>query len=258
MRDSNQAISAMHPSGFDFAGRSDIGLVRSRNEDSIWIDADNGWLLLADGMGGYQGGDVAATLAIATVLERLQRHELGHDGSAEDRMRVLGEGMTLANDAIRLAGASNATLAGMGATMVGAWVDGQQVAFAHVGDSRLYRYRAGVLERLTNDHTVLQAQVDAGLIGALEAQQLPYRGLLTRGLGVAPQVEVDVGLDSICPDDRYLLCSDGLTDMLGDDEIGQLLGLPQSSARIAGDLVDRAIARGGRDNVSVIVARRAG
>lgn len=245
-------------SGFEYAGLSHVGHVRCRNEDSICIDADNGWLLLADGMGGYQGGDVASALSIRTVLEYLQRSADGAHLEANALADVLCEGLNAANEAIRQAGAANADLSGMGATMVAACVAGEALVCAHVGDSRLYRLRHGELEQLTSDHTVLQAQVDAGLIAPREAMQMPNRGLLTRGLGVAPTVVVDVGMHALADKDRILLCSDGLTDMLDAREIARLLGATGSVDEVAQGLVDAALAHGGRDNVSVIIARFAG
>ncbi|MCK9259709.1 MAG: protein phosphatase 2C domain-containing protein [Azoarcus sp.] len=245
-------------SGFEYAGLSHVGRVRSRNEDSICIDADNGWLVLADGMGGYQGGDVASALSVRAVLDRLQRcpDAAGHGVAAMES--ALCEGLNDANEAILQAGAANAGLSGMGATMVAAWVTGKYLVHAHVGDSRLYRLRPGRLEQLTCDHTVLQAQVDAGLIDPVEAAQMPVRGLLTRGLGVAPTVAVDVGAHELVDQDRFMLCSDGLTDMIDAREIARLLGASGPVSELAQGLVDAALARGGRDNVSVIIARFAG
>lgn len=249
---------AMNSHGFECVGVSHVGLVRHRNEDVLWVDAESGWLLLADGMGGYSGGDVAASLAVATVLERVGRQADDGTASADGRRSALVDGLRSANEAIRLTGAAHPELAGMGATMVAVWLDRREAAFAYVGDSRLYRWRAGCLELLTRDHTVLQEQVDAGIIDPDEARRLPYRGFLTRGLGVAPGVEVDAGVIPVEPADRYLLCSDGLSDMLDDDEIRLLLGAELTVARIAASLVEQANMRGGRDNVSVIVACSAG
>lgn len=256
--------SSHHPTpssgchGFVCASMSHVGHVRRRNEDSIWVDEDKGWLLLADGMGGYQGGDVAAALAIATVLAQLQGYQSRSEDSVEDRAAVLLEGFLRANDAIRITGARQADLQGMGSTMVAAWIVSPMIVYAHIGDSRLYRVRAGVLDQLTVDHTVLQEQIDAGIMDAEEANALPYRGLLTRGLGITETVQADVGVVRADEGDRYLLCSDGLTDMLDDAEICAALSAESPPAAIASRLVEMALERGGRDNVSVIVARFAG
>ncbi|MDO9598138.1 MAG: protein phosphatase 2C domain-containing protein [Azoarcus sp.] len=234
-------------------GLSDVGLVRSRNEDALWVDAERGWLLLADGMGGYRGGDVAATLAVSHVLNRLQHDARAADGNSAG-VDVLREGIEEANAAIRCVAAANADLSGMGATVVAALLSPRRIVHANVGDSRLYLLRMGRLEQLTRDHTVLQEQVDSGLMDPDEARRLPYRGLLTRGLGVAPEVLPDVGVHELVEADRLLLCSDGLTDMLDETEIAALLGEGDVPAAVAQRLIDAANDRGGRDNVSVIVA----
>lgn len=234
-------------------GLSDVGLVRSRNEDALWVDAEHGWLLLADGMGGYRGGDVAASLAVSHVLSRLQQG-VGVAGDDTEWVDALREGIEEANAAIRCVGAANADLSGMGATVVVALLGPRRIVHAHVGDSRLYRLRSGRIEQLTHDHTVLQEQIDCGLLDREAARRLPYRGLLTRALGVAPEVLPDLGVHELMPADRFLLCSDGLTDMLDEAEIAAMLGADQEPAIVARHLIDAAIDRGGRDNVSVIVA----
>lgn len=234
------------------AGASDVGLVRSRNEDALWIDAEHGWLLLADGMGGYQGGDVAAALAVSHVLNRLQIAQVG--GGTSACVDALREGVEEANAAIRCVAASNSELLGMGATVVAAMLNPWHIVHAHVGDSRLYRMRDGRLQQLTNDHTLLQEQVDAGLVDPESVHLLPYRGLLTRGLGVASEVLPDVSVHELREADRFLLCSDGLTDMLDDGQIGAILAAGDAPAEVAQRLVAMANDCGGRDNVSVIVA----
>lgn len=233
-------------------GMSHVGLVRSRNEDALWVDAERGWLLLADGMGGYRGGDVAAALAVSHVLNRLQQVDGG--GDPEVDAEALREGIGEANTAIRCVAAAHAELAGMGTTVVAVLLNSQRVIHAHVGDSRLYRFRHGSLEQLTSDHTVLQEQIDNGMMDPEVGRRLPYRGLLTRGLGVAAEVSPDLGVHEVEVGDRFLLCSDGLTDMLADPEIAALLGDGGEPGDVARSLIDAANDHGGRDNVSVIVA----
>lgn len=234
------------------AGSSDVGLLRSRNEDALWIDTARGYLLLADGMGGYRGGDVAAALAVSHVLNRLQR--VDEAGDVADCVDALSEGIDEANTAIRSVAAANEELWGMGATVVAAIVNAQRIVHAHVGDSRLYRLRDACLEQLTHDHTLLQEQIAAGLVDAKVARMLPYRGLLTRGLGVTDEVRPDIGIHELKDGDRFLLCSDGLTDMLDDIQIAAVLGGDGGPADVAQRLIDMANDCGGRDNVSVIVA----
>ncbi|HRP95374.1 MAG TPA: Stp1/IreP family PP2C-type Ser/Thr phosphatase [Rhodocyclaceae bacterium] len=236
-----------------FAARSDVGRVRTRNEDVVDVDARRGWALLADGMGGHHGGDVAARLAVDTLADRLAS---GYRPGwrADAIVALLAEAVQAANDEIRRAAARDAALASMGTTLVAAVWAGAQVVCAHVGDSRLYRQHAGRFARLTRDHSVVQDQLDAGLIDDEQARHSPFRGMLTRGIGVDVVVTPEIARHDARPGDRFLLCSDGLTDMLRDDEIAALLAAPGSPDAIAASLVDAANRGGGRDNISVVVA----
>ncbi|MFN3983928.1 MAG: PP2C family protein-serine/threonine phosphatase [Rhodocyclaceae bacterium] len=228
--------------------------MRARNEDALHVDAGGRFAVLADGMGGYRGGDVASSLSVETVA-----NVFGGRGSAEldsdAAARLAFDATLLANAEIYRAGRRNPSLAGMGSTLLIAVFLADELLSAHVGDSRLYRMRAGGLRQLTRDHTMLQEQVDAGLIDAEEASRFAYRGLLTRGLGVADEVVPDLGFHDIQADDVFLLCSDGLTDMLDDQRIAVLLGAGDDVQRCAEALVEAANLQGGRDNVSAIVAR---
>ncbi|MDR1229280.1 MAG: protein phosphatase 2C domain-containing protein [Azoarcus sp.] len=237
------------------AVRTDVGLVRERNEDTVWADAGRGWLLLADGMGGYHSGDLASALAVNHVLESLRRDAAkNEDDRCHDRAWLLAAGIVDANIAIRTIAAQSFGSDVMGATFVGALLGPDEVVYAHIGDSRLYLLRAGVLMQLSRDHTMAQEFVDAGRLSADAAQTLPWRGLLTRGLGIQDDVEPGTGVCALQADDRLLLCSDGLTDMVGEDEIAALLGAPAPAEDVAASLIDAAKAGGGRDNISVIVA----
>jgi protein phosphatase len=234
------------------AAHTDIGLVRGRNEDSLWVDAGRGWLLLADGMGGHSSGDLASALAISYVQSRL-RAATGKNGKP-DYIKVLADSVVDANTAIRGAGKQSATVQSMGATFIGAVLSPGGMAYVHVGDSRLYLLRDGTLAQLSRDHTLVQEFVDAGLLTTEAAQNHPYRGLLTRGLGVHDEVEPDTGICTLHPGDRLLLCTDGLTDMVDEHEVARLLGMPVRTDEVTRSLIDAANSAGGRDNVSVIVA----
>lgn len=239
--------------GIAFAACSDVGRVRMHNEDVIDVDARRGWALLADGMGGHHGGDVAARLAVGTLADRLAS---GYSPGwrADEIAAVLAEAVHAANDGIRREAARDAARAYMGTTLVAAVWAGGQVVCAHVGDSRLYRLHAGRFARLTRDHSVVQDHLDAGLIDDEQARHSPFRGMLTRGIGVDVVVTPEIARHDAQPGDRFLLCSDGLTDMLHDDEIAALLAAPGSPDAIAASLVEAANRCGGRDNVSVVVA----
>ncbi|MDR2689027.1 MAG: protein phosphatase 2C domain-containing protein [Azoarcus sp.] len=232
------------------AAHTHVGRVRNRNEDSLWVDRERGWLLLADGMGGHSAGDVASTLAISHALDHLRKASPTEYATVEGRARLLVKSIDNANTAIRQA--ANGDL--MGSTFVGALLASGEMVYAHIGDSRLYLLRAGVLTQLTQDHTLVQEYVSSGQITPEMAQNHPYRGLLTRGLGIEEDVEAVTGTCVLSPGDRVLLCSDGLTDMVDEDEIAALLGALLTPTEIAVSLVDAANTHGGRDNISVIVA----
>ncbi len=235
------------------AACTDIGLVRSRNEDSLWSDAERGWLLLADGMGGHSSGDLAAALAVHYVLNNLLV-AVEKNGKKTDYSRVLAESVVEANAAIRGAGKQSDADCSMGSTFVGAVLSPGEMTYVSVGDSRLYLLRDGALTQLSRDHTLVQEFVDAGHLTTEMAQNHPYRGLLTRGLGVHDEVQPDTGICALHPGDRLLLCTDGLTDMVDEHEIARLLGMPARAIDVAGSLIEAANSAGGRDNVSVIVA----
>ncbi|MDR2925340.1 MAG: protein phosphatase 2C domain-containing protein [Azoarcus sp.] len=237
------------------AASTDTGLVRCRNEDAFWVDAGRGWLLLADGMGGHSSGDLASALAISYVLDRLLKAEEGvAEGAAPDYAAELAASVVAANSAIRRAGMQSEATHSMGATFIGALLEPDRMIYLNVGDSRLYLLRDGALAQLSRDHTLVQEFVDTGRLTAEMAQNHPYRGLLTRGLGVHDEVELDSGICALKPGDRLLLCTDGLTDMVNEPEIADMLGAPAQADEVAARLIEAANAAGGRDNVSVIVA----
>jgi protein phosphatase len=250
MPNNDEAVTGV---ALECAAHTHVGLVRNRNEDALWVDQEHGWLLLADGMGGHSAGDVASALAISHALDRLHRASPMED-STEGRTRLLVEGVQEANVAIRHATASAASADLMGSTFVGALLTPGEMVYAHIGDSRLYLLRAGTLTQLTQDHTLVQEYVSSGQLTAEMAQNHPYRGLLTRGLGVEANAVPDTGICALSSGDRLLLCSDGLTDMVDEGEITTLLGASLPAAEIAQNLVGAANDNGGRDNISVIVA----
>lgn len=230
---------------------SHAGRVRLRNEDRVACHADSGLAVLADGMGGHAGGAEAAWIAVAAWMERMEQGaETAHLHEADLREAVL-----LANDRVRQAAAEDPALRGMGTTLVGACFRGDgSLLHAHVGDSRLYQFREGGLRCLTRDHSVLREQWDAGMIDAGSPGAAHLRGLLTRAVGVDDLVEPDVGVMRLEQDDIYLLCSDGLTDMVPDAAIAEVLATLGANPPLAAEhLIDLANDRGGMDNVSVIV-----
>ena len=237
------------------AARTNIGLVRARNEDSLWVDAERGWLLLADGMGGHSSGDLASALAVCYVRNNLlDAAEKCGKGRKPDYAEVLVDSVVEANTVIRNAGKLSDAVQMMGSTFIGVLLSPGQISYAYIGDSRLYLLRGDTLTRLSRDHTLVQEFVDSGHLTVEMAQNHPCRGLLTRGLGVNDDEEPDTGISALHPGDRLLLCTDGLTDMVNEHEIRRLLGMPARADEIARSLIEAANSAGGHDNVSVIVA----
>lgn len=234
-----------------------VGTARDRNEDSFAADPDRGLFLIADGMGGYGNGDVAARLAVDSIGGWISRAH-SPTGPVSASRKVPGEllraGLERAHDSLKEATRSDPTLLGMGTTVVALWLSGGIAALAHVGDSRAYRFTRGDLQLLTEDHTWVWEQVAAGKLSERQAREHPNRKMLTQALGRGA-IAVDVTERVARPGDLYLLCSDGLSSMLDDVEIASCLadgGRPETLCR---DLAARANARGGFDDLTVIVVR---
>lgn len=235
------------------ASKTDVGRMRERNEDSCHFNVRQGWAVLADGMGGYRGGDVASAMAVECVRESLDGGEVA---TASEALAGLRLATIQANDRIFRMSHSDRDLYGMGSTLVTVRCFENLIAVAHVGDSRLYRYRPDQLVQLTRDHSLLQEQVDGGMMSADAARTSPGRSLLTRALGVEPAVVPDVALHETHAGDIYLMCSDGLTDMLYDDDIALVCETLSANLPLAADhLVQLANDRGGRDNITVVLIK---
>ena len=245
----------------EFASATDTGRVRSHNEDSVVLSPDFGLAILADGMGGYNAGEVASSIATTVIRETVESQLQSPDSEWQaQRMKyipqLLSDAVDLANAAILDAASDEPQFTGMGTTLVMALFHHDKVTLAHVGDSRAYRFRAGVLEQLTRDHSLLQEQIDAGLISVEWAQFSQNKNLITRAVGVDNMLEAEVREQMIEPGDIYLLCSDGLSDMLADRQIADVLATQGASLKLATqELVARANEHGGRDNISVVLIR---
>ncbi|MCB1959768.1 MAG: Stp1/IreP family PP2C-type Ser/Thr phosphatase [Rhodocyclaceae bacterium] len=235
------------------ASKTDVGRMRQRNEDACRFNVSQGWAVLADGMGGYQGGDVASTMAVESVERSLSQ---GASESVADVLSGLRAATVQANERVFTVAHSDRELFGMGSTLVTVRFFENMLAVSHVGDSRLYRYRPDHLVQLTRDHSLLQEQVDGGMMSADAARHAPGRSLLTRALGVEPSVVPDVALHEMQVGDIYLMCSDGLTDMLYDDDIALVCETLSANLKLAADhLVQLANDRGGRDNITVVLIK---
>jgi protein phosphatase len=247
----------------EIATCSDAGIVRSHNEDSIAADAARGLVVLADGMGGYNAGEVASGMATTVITTELQ-HLL--DETPPYRIepitgrpygeKLLREQIAKANTSIFQAAQSQPQYAGMGTTLVVGMFYDDKATIAHIGDSRVYRLRGEVFEQLTRDHSLLQEQLDSGVITPEQAKYSQNKNLVTRALGIDPTVEPEIHVHETRPGDVYLLCSDGLNDMVTDEDIGMTLQTLSANLRLAAQqLVQMANDNGGRDNTSVILVR---
>jgi len=224
------------------ASRTDVGRVRAGNEDSFVVTDDARLVAVADGMGGHQAGEVASATAIAALL----------DGLARDL--PIGEAVWAANDAVVEQAAGDPALRGMGTTLTAGVLDDSALVIGHVGDSRAYLLRDGELRQVTTDHSVVAELVAAGEITEDEALVDPRRSMITRTIGIEATVEVDVLELPLAPGDRLLLCSDGLTTMVRDGAIAEILASEPDRERAADELVAAANLAGGTDNITVVVA----
>lgn len=256
----------------DIVAHSDTGRIRRTNEDALDFDIDKGLAVLADGMGGLDAGEVASRLAVQTIMLTLG------DGldSGQDSQELLSRSVAAGNRAVRERAVQ--TQVEMGTTVVVWLLTNQGQCFiAHVGDSRAYRLRAGGLRRLTSDHSMVQQMIDEGLLGEAEALTAPNRNVITRALGLHSKVAVDVRSWVHTPGDLYLLCSDGLTDLVTEKEIEKVLQAHSPGAAAMADIIDgdrqapelveatleesaatlvrRANEAGGHDNISVLLIR---
>ncbi len=245
------------------ASLTDPGRVRDHNEDCIESRPDIGLFVLADGMGGYNAGEVASGMATSLISDGLQETwDLRSLASrARDDTKALSEQLikdqvTRANSAIFTTSQNNPECAGMGTTLVVALFFDNFMTVAHIGDSRLYRLRGESMEQVTRDHSLLQEQLDSGLITPEEAKLSQNKNLVTRALGIDPSVEPEVHVYETQPDDTYLLCSDGLSDMVEDEEIRlTLITLKSNPNLTVQQLVQAANDNGGRDNISAMLIR---
>ncbi len=241
------------PFVYSFVALTDVGRQRANNEDAVRVDPAHGVAVLADGMGGYNAGEVASAMAVDLIGADMARWLAQAEGGARDVRRAMEISVDNANRAIFEAANTHDAYAGMGTTLVMAVLRNDVAVIGHVGDSRAYRWRQGSLVQLTRDHSLLQEQIDIGLITPAEAAVSSNRNLVTRALGVEDTVLLDLLETGMAAGDVLLLCSDGLNDMLHDDAIAAVLASDEPLPVRCQQLVDEANARGGRDNVSVVL-----
>ena len=241
-------------------GLTDVGRKRKHNEDAYLLDAERGLFVVADGMGGHAAGEVASRLTVESIQEFISGTEDDHDNTwpfgYNNRYSVDGNRLSTAveraNEKVMRAVVNRPELKGMGTTVVAALFDEKRVTLVHVGDSRAYLLRDAELRRLTDDHSWVQEQVNAGILSEEEARSHPLKNVVTRALGGGAHVAVDLIEIPVGDGDRYLLCSDGLTGMVSDDEIHDALASPRSLEQVVRGLIDLANERGGVDNITAI------
>jgi protein phosphatase len=246
----------------EIASATHTGMVRAHNEDSVAADARLGLAVLADGMGGYNAGEVASGIAVALIpsemreaLGREPAHRLDRSGSLA-AVRMMREIIGKANTSIFQSANSQPQYAGMGTTLVVALFCDNRITLAHIGDSRCYRLRDEVLEQVTRDHSLLQEQIDSGLLTKEMARRSQNKNLVTRALGIEPTVDAEIHTYDVKPGDIYLLCSDGLNDMVEDEDIEVTISALQANLPLAAtQLIQMANDNGGRDNVSIVLVK---
>jgi len=242
---------------YTFHSKTDPGRARDNNEDAIAIDVPSLLGVLADGMGGYNAGEIASGMATAFIKSEMTRWlaETGKNAKVREIRRALEICVDNANRSIFNASGSNPQYSGMGTTLVVGVFHGATLILGHIGDSRCYRLRGGTLSQITKDHSLLQEQIDAGLITPEQAVGSSIKNLVTRALGVEDVVMLETNEHQVEAGDCYLLCSDGLSDMVDDVEIASILRGPVPMDQKADILVAVANEHGGRDNISVLLVQ---
>jgi serine/threonine protein phosphatase PrpC len=239
------------------------GMVRSHNEDSVACEPAYGLVVLADGMGGYNAGEVASGIAVSVMVSEISRAlqdasptDRDENGGEELGVMLLRDNLQKANASIFHAAESQPQYSGMGTTIVSGIFYDNRVAVGHIGDSRMYRLRGEVLVAITRDHSLLQEQIDGGIISVEDARLSKNKNLVTRAVGIDAEVVPEIHVHDVLVDDVYLLCSDGLNDMMEDEDIQSTLYALQNNLPLAANqLIQMANDNGGRDNVSVILVK---
>jgi protein phosphatase len=246
-----------------FAGETDVGRKRDHNEDSVYLPEEERLAIVADGMGGHASGEVASQLAVDTIVKYF--HDTADQqpltwpykvdrGLRADQNR-LGTSIMLANLEIHELGQREASKKGMGTTVVATYFLDDTMLIGHVGDSRVYRYRDGKLTQLTEDHSLINDYIKMKRVTAEEAEDWPHKNVIVRALGMKDTVQVDVLTEEPAIGDVYLLCSDGLSGMLSDEQMAQIIAGESDLNRAVDRLIDGANEEGGIDNITVVLAR---
>lgn len=242
---------------------SDVGKRRPHNEDSTLSDSHEGLVILADGIGGYKAGEVASAIAVSSAhheilngLSKIQRGQNNENSGLSKESEVIKNAIIVVNSEIYNTAQTDEACHGMGTTIIVVLFHDNKCTIGHVGDSRVYRKRGESFAQITKDHSLIQELIDRGLYSPEEAVKHAPKNLVTRAMGIDSQVEVDIGEENVQQGDIYMLCSDGLNEMVGDEEIH--LTLSKYSANLvqaADELVRLANSKGGKDNISIILVK---
>ncbi len=247
------------------AGMTDVGSAREHNEDDFYLsDGEEALCVVADGMGGHRSGEVASAMAIKAIVEFYRETLDGADGEEVvdddgtprpvDEYRLI-RAIQLANNAVFTAASESELYRGMGTTIVSGFFTEKGVYLAHIGDSRAYRFRDGKLQQQTEDHSLANEYVRMGILAQEDVEHFPYKNVITRACGLTDEVEVDVTFRELQEGDLFILCSDGLTDMVPDRQLTELLKTSEDLEELCELLVQKANENGGADNITVIIAR---
>jgi protein phosphatase len=242
---------------YEICAETDPGLERENNEDAVAFDTLTGLCILADGMGGYNAGEIASSMATAFIKSEMSRwlSQSGRNAHSKEVKRAMEICVQNANHSIFNAANSNPQYTGMGTTLVVGVFQVGRLMLGHIGDSRCYRLRGDAFEQITKDHSLLQEQIDAGLITAQQALTAANKNLVTRALGVEDVVLLDVTEHRVEAGDVYVMCSDGLSDMVRDSAIADIVLSHATLEMKAKQLIHAANANGGRDNISVVMVQ---
>lgn len=238
------------------AGKTDRGLVRANNEDEFYLDEKQGLLVVADGMGGHASGEIASKLAVNVIRDYFQGPQklIGNSNPAYSlATNKLNCAIRLANQAVYEVAQSSPVLKGMGTTIVAVLLTGNKLSIAHIGDSRAYLIRAGLIDQLTDDHSMVNEQVRRDIITREEAAQSEMKNILTKALGIRAEMEADLDELTIFGDDIIFLCSDGLCNMVADEEVLDIISFAENPGYACDSLIKAANQKGGKDNITVVI-----
>ena len=237
-----------------FAARTDKGKRRSLNEDHYYVDENSNLVVIADGMGGHNAGDVASQIAV-TVFQEWAEDAADSDLSPDEQLVVLNQLTSEANRRVYDYSQQHNLPAGMGTTLIAGFLTATRMVYVHIGDSRIYVLRNGAIELITKDHSLVQKMVDSGILTPQEARVHPQRNVISRAVGLESTVQIDEGNIPLSPDDTVLLCTDGLYDMvINDTEIAELICSASDLNDASTVLINKALDYGGEDNVTLILA----